>query len=188
MSRVPNRFVLPRRTLRAASRLRSEAGFTIIELITTMGILLIVLGGISGIMVSGTRAEVDMNRRFQAQQEARIAVDKMRAEIHCASSLTLSSASSVTIVLPAECPTAGGSQQSIIYDTALVSTGRYRLRRAGVQIADFLTNGSTFAYVAPSASELGKLSVDLRVDLTPADTVAQWRLQADMVLRNAERA
>ena len=34
-------------------------------------------------MVSGTNAEVDMNRRFQAQTEARLGLDKLRSEVHC---------------------------------------------------------------------------------------------------------
>ena len=33
-----------------------------------------------------------MNRRFQAQQDARVALDKMRREIHCAQGATTSPA------------------------------------------------------------------------------------------------
>ena len=44
------------------------------------------MASITGIFVSGTKAEIDMNERFQAQQETRIALTKMRREIHCASS------------------------------------------------------------------------------------------------------
>jgi len=92
------------------------------------------------------------------------------------------------VALPAACPSAGGTQQNIVYDTQLVSTGRYKLRRAGVVIADYLTTGDIFSYVAPTSGVLGKLHVDLPVDLTPQDLQARWRLQADLVLRNTTRA
>jgi len=153
-----------------------------------MAILGIVLGGIVTLMVSGTRAEVDMNRRFQAQQEARLAADRMRAEIHCASALTLTNPAAITIALPASCPTASGTAQNVTYDTAQVSTGRYQLRRAGSAIADYVTTGDVFAYAAPSAASLGKLQVDLPVDLTPGDSQGLWRLEVDIVLRNTVRA
>ncbi len=173
---------------RLRTRARSQGGFTLIELVTVMAILLIVLTGLTTLFVSGTKAELDMNRRFQAQQEARLAVDKMRREIHCSSGIMLTSASSITVALPAACPSAGGTQQDIVYDTQLVSAGRYTLRRAGVQIADYVTTGDVFSYVAPSTTALGKLHVDVPVDLTPADTLGGWRLETDIVLRNTTRA
>jgi prepilin-type N-terminal cleavage/methylation domain-containing protein len=166
---------------------RDRAGFTLIELITVMAILLIILVGITTTLASGYRAQVDLNRRYQAQQEARLAADKMRREIHCADGLTLGSASSVTVAVPGLCPTAGGTDISVIYDTQLVSTGRYRLRRASVVIADYLTSGDVFSYVAPSSDSLGKLHVSLPVDLTPGDDIAAWQLETDLVLRNTER-
>ena len=173
---------------KAARLARRQAGFTLPELITVMAILGIILTGLTTVFVSGSRAEFDLNRRFQAQQEARLAVDKMRREVHCADGLTLSSAASVTVSVPGPCPTAGGANTQVVYDTQLVSTGRYKLRRAGVVIADYLTTGDIFSYVAPTSGVLGKLHVDLPVDLTPQDLQARWRLQADLVLRNTTRA
>ena len=37
------------------------------------------------LFVSASHAQVDMNNRFQAQQNARLALDGLRREIHCAS-------------------------------------------------------------------------------------------------------
>jgi prepilin-type N-terminal cleavage/methylation domain-containing protein len=167
---------------------RDQAGFTLVELIAVMAILGIVLIGLTTTLASGYRSQVDLNRRFQAQQEARLAADRMRREIHCADGLTLGSPSSVTVYLPGPCPTAGGSDIQVVYDTQLVSTGRYRLRRASVVVADYLTTGNVFSYIAPSSSSLGKLHVSLPVDLTPGDNVAAWKLETDLVLRNTERA
>jgi prepilin-type N-terminal cleavage/methylation domain-containing protein len=67
-------------------RLRTEQrGYTLVELLIVVVILGIVLGGLTTIFVSGSHAELDLNRRFQAQQEARLALDSVRVDIHCAS-------------------------------------------------------------------------------------------------------
>ena len=62
-----------------------ERGYTLIELLQVTVILGVILGAVTTLFVRASIAEVDMNRRFQAQQEARLAVDRMRREIHCAS-------------------------------------------------------------------------------------------------------
>jgi len=61
-----------------------EQGYSLIELLVTMVILVIVLGSLTTIFVSGTSAEASLNRRFQAQQNARMGLDRVRTDIHCA--------------------------------------------------------------------------------------------------------
>ena len=86
-----------------------------------------------------------MNNRFQAQQNARLALDKLRREIHCTSAtakgtdgtaLAAATAySSVRFTLPSYCPTnptvtsATPETAYATWCTALVSTGRYQLWR-----------------------------------------------------------
>jgi Tfp pilus assembly protein PilW len=171
---------------RFASRTR-EDGFSLVELIAVMAILMTIVTALTALFLSGAKAELDMNRRFAAQNSVRTAVDKMRREIHCATGVTVNSAASVTVTLPAACPTSGGSQVDIVYDTALVSAGRYRLRRAGTSIAEYITTSGVFSYVAPSSSSLGKLHLDLPVNLRPNEGWKTWRLQTDIVLRNTSR-
>ena len=153
-----------------------------------MGILLTVLTAITTLFVSGSQAELDANRRFQAQQEARLATDRLRRDVHCSSGVTLTSAASITVALPAQCPSAGGTAVNVVYDTQLVAASRYRLRRAGVQVADYLTTANVFSYVAPSSSSLAKLHVDLPVNVKPQEGWKQWRLVSDVVLRNTVRS
>lgn len=172
---------------------REQRGYTMIELLVVLTIFLTVVTALTTLFVSGAKAELEANRRFQAQQGARIAVDRMRREIHCGSALTFTSASSVTITLPAGCPTSGGTQSTVIYDTASAGTNRYTLRRkkgsaAAVAIADYLTTGSVFSYVAPSTTSLGQLHVDMTVNLYPNEAWKKWRLVTDIVLRNTTRA
>jgi type II secretory pathway pseudopilin PulG len=173
---------------RRIARVRGDDGYTMVELVVVIAILMTVVTALTALFVSGAKAEVELNRRFEAQQAARVAVDRLRREVHCASGVTVSSAASITVTLPAHCPSAGGAVANVVYETELVSAGRYRLRRAGVRIADYLTSGDVFSYVAPSSASLGKLHVDVPVNVNPADGWKTWRLETDVVLRNTTRS
>ena len=72
--------------MRAARRLREERGYSLIEMVTVLAILSVILTSLTTLFVQGTHAEMDMRERFEAQQDARIALDKLRREIHCAAS------------------------------------------------------------------------------------------------------
>jgi type II secretory pathway pseudopilin PulG len=167
--------------------LTCERGYSLIELVQVAAILSVVLTGLTVLFVQATNAELQMNERFQAQQDARVAVDKMRREIHCASGITPTGASSsITVTLPAQCPTSGGSQVDIVYDTELVAANRYRLRRNGVKIADYVISGTVFDYTAAQTGKLATLRVELPVDPSAAKKHV-WRLVSDIVLRNTTR-
>ena len=93
------------------------------------------------------------------------------------------------MTLPAGCQ---GTDTSVTYATAAVSTGRYKLTRAagagaGVQVADYLTDDTIFTYTAPASGTLGRLAVDIPVNIDYTDTTTEWRLQDDIVLRNTTR-
>ena len=165
-----------------------ERGYTLIELLMVTVILSVVLTGLTVLFVQATNAELQMNKRFQAQQEARVAIDKMRRELHCAKAVTpAGNSSSITVTLPYQCPTSGGTEINVVYDTQLVSAGRYQLRRAGVRIADYVRVGNVFTYTAPTTDSLGKLRVDLPINIQPPGAGGNWELVADMVLRNTSR-
>ena len=184
------------------SRLSSEGGFTLIELLASMTILMTVMGGLTGLMVSGTKAEVDMNRRFQAHTEARIALDRLRSEVHCATSSSVANpATTVTLTMAATCPTSGGNTQ-ISWCTIANGTGRYGLWRytgaacpgvTGRKVADYLTTATVFIYTPPAGStlagtgQLGFLGVTLDVNLTPTKPERVYQLADRIVLRNTAR-
>ena len=173
---------------RLARAVRREDGYTMIELVSVLIILTTVLTALTALFVSGAKAELELNRRFEAQQAARVAADRMRREVHCASGVTFSSAASITVTLPGHCPTAvGGATTNIVYTTEAVTSERYRLKRGTVPIADRLTSGDVFSYVAPSDDSLGKLHLDFRVNLKPSETWKTWHLETDVVLRNTLR-
>jgi prepilin-type N-terminal cleavage/methylation domain-containing protein len=187
------------------SRSANERGFTLIELLITMVVMGVVISSLTTLFVTGTNAELDMNNRFQAQVNARLALDKVRREIHCASSAsTTGPASSVTITLPSYCKTGSGS---ITWCTRSNGTNRYALYRVagatctgGVKWADFMVSTSTaptcgsptalcvFNYTAQSTSSLAKLGVDFPVNVKPSKTTDTYELKDDIVLRNSTRS
>jgi len=63
---------------------RAEAGFSLIEMLIVIALMGIIMGALTTIFVSGSRAQSELNQYFQAQQEARTALDRIRADVHCA--------------------------------------------------------------------------------------------------------
>ncbi len=177
-------------------RLRGERGYTLVELLVVLAIFTTVVTALVALFTSGAKAELDMNRRFEAQQNARLALDRMRRELHCASGITATpntAVSSITVALPSQCPSSGGSNISVVYDTSLVSAGRYRVRRTvsgkTVVIADYITtaSGNAFTYTPNSPSTRALLHVDFYVNINPNEGWKTWRLVDDIVLRNTLR-
>src|SRR5439155_24546271 len=80
--------------------MRDERGYTLIEMLTVLVIFGTVMSALMVLFVQGTGAEVDMNNRFQAQQDARLALDKIRREVECASAVPVSSPSAVEVSMP----------------------------------------------------------------------------------------
>jgi prepilin-type N-terminal cleavage/methylation domain-containing protein len=187
-----------RRRLQAAARSR-EAGYSIVELLVVMAILGLIVGSLGTLFVSASNAEVDISRRFQAQADARLALDKVRRETHCASAASVPDATRVELTMPSWCPTVGGTAMTVTWCARSIGSSLFGLFRiapsvgsctGGVGYASALTTSAVFAYVAGDAStrELPKVSVDFPVDLTPASTtVGRYRLRDDIVLRNASR-
>jgi prepilin-type N-terminal cleavage/methylation domain-containing protein len=125
---------------RARARVAAEGGFTLTELIVVMAILLIVVTSLSSVLVSATHTEVDANKRFQAQEQARTGLAKLTRELHCASSVTQTSGSAlaagtaysaITATLPSACSTAGGQTLYVTWCTlaSTLTTGDYALYR-----------------------------------------------------------
>ena len=95
------------RRLRAA-----EDGFTLSEMLVVLAILGIVVAAIAQLFTSGLISAKDQTNRTEAQQHARLGLDKLRREIHCAEKVTSSSgypASAVTVTLGSYCQATGGA-------------------------------------------------------------------------------
>jgi prepilin-type N-terminal cleavage/methylation domain-containing protein len=168
---------------------RSQDGFTLVELLAVMVILSIVLTALTTVFISGSNAELQLNKRFQAQQGARMALDRIRRELHCAKSLTLTSAASVTFTLASGCPgNATAANLDVTYTTQTVASSRYQLKRGSVMVADYLTSGGVFSLPASATPSLKRLHVDFPVNVNPNEGWKTWRLVDDIVLRNTTRS
>ena len=195
-------------------RLRSERGYTLIEMLTVLIVMGVITSALTTLFVQASHAEQDTNNRFQAQLTARLALDTFRREVHCASVATpTGSSSSVTITLPtwtnpdgtsSHCRTGSGS---ITWCTRSLAANRYALYRVvgttctgGVKWADYLvpTSGAAtcgsptalcvFSYTAQSLTSLAKLHIDLPVNVKPSRAGDLYELADDVVLRNSTRS
>jgi prepilin-type N-terminal cleavage/methylation domain-containing protein len=185
----------------AGRRLASERGYSLSEMLVVLAILGIVLGALTQLFVSASTAQVDMTRRFEAQQDMRLALDKLRREIHCANGVTGSPpTSSIVISLGSYCPSNGTGADVDVTWCTIGSGSRFSLMRyvgtstagctapGGRKEADYLTTDEVFTtYAAPADGGLGKLSVILPVDLTPRNAQASYVLKDDIALRNTLR-
>jgi hypothetical protein len=95
----------------------------------------------------------------------------------------------ITVTLPGQCPTAvAHSVTTVTYDV-VGSAQRFQLRRNAVVVADFVTEQNAFDYSVPVANtSRGKLRVTLPIDVEPSNLGDEWRLVADIVLRNTSRS
>lgn len=188
----------------AAPELSSEAGFSLVEMVITMAILSVVLGGITTLFVQGSKSESELNNRFQAQQAARLAVDLVRRDGHRACNITTASGTSVTFVwwnptaVPAAC-----SGTNITWCTR-ASGAKWALFRVtgnacgasgGTLYADSITASSVFTFTAgvgtvsgvANQHTLGVLKLDVPVNVT-SNPLDSYRLVDDVALRNTVRA
>ena len=89
------------RRLRLRLPLRGEHGVTLIEMIMVLAILGTVLGGVTTVFVAGSRAELQVNNRFQAQEAARLALGAIRTDVHSACAVAVSGGNTVmTLSVP----------------------------------------------------------------------------------------
>lgn len=178
-------------------RLRGEAGYSLVEMITVLVIMSIVFTGITDIFVSGSKAQADQSNRFQAQLDTRLALDKMRRDIHCASTVSSYTNHSVTLTISgcsggnvswcAE-PVSGVSNRYALYRQSGTSCGS----AGGTMVADYLVSNAVFptdpgTTQAAGCGCLKYLAVDFKVSLKRSQSVAAYDLNDSIYLRNSQR-
>jgi prepilin-type N-terminal cleavage/methylation domain-containing protein len=163
-----------------------QSGYSMVELITVMVILATIMAGLTTAFVQGSTAELDANRHVQAQLQATGAFDRLRRDVHCASSASIVSATM----------TLSGCGSGSVSWCAVGSGSRYGLYRlagascntTGKLYADYLISSSLFTYTASVAdTSLAKVHVDLKVNVNPSKTRDMFELVDDIVLRNSTR-
>jgi type II secretory pathway pseudopilin PulG len=161
-----------------------------IEMLVVLSIMGIVMTGLTTAFVSGSKAENDLNRRYQAQQDTRLALDRIRKDIHCANDVNPYAQNSVTLKATA---CAG----DISWCTAAVAgpITRYALYRqagtacssgGGLKVADYLTTGNVFTAFTHATGTLAALSLDFPISIK-GTRIGQYDLKDAIYLRNSTR-
>jgi prepilin-type N-terminal cleavage/methylation domain-containing protein len=151
------------------ARLQGESGFSLIELIVTMVVMGIVLGGLANIFVSGERASADATARMTSQQGVRVAFDRLEYDARCASTAALlSSGAGVYLTLPSQCAHAtgtvtwcvnSGSLQRSTGTTCAATTNRF------TEVGS-VTSATPFSCYSPVSGSTPQLKVILVVNST----------------------
>jgi prepilin-type N-terminal cleavage/methylation domain-containing protein len=177
-----------------------EQGYSLIELLVTMVILSIVLASLTTVFLSGTSAEASLNRRFQAQQNARMGLDRIRTDIHCA---TAAQAQTINTYpgLKLAVGNCYAATPTVSWCAVLVSTGRYALYRSTTTgattctssdanrllIADYLTTSAAFTTATIQQFTLQRVGIDFKVSANRTTTQDVYELTDSIVARNAAR-
>jgi len=129
-------------------RALGQAGYTLMETLVVMSILVIVIGAIADGFTSASKAETDQVSRADDQEAARQALDRLRKDIHCASAASVGSNAQGGYTLnltvgPNQCiavtagPQAGvGLSDGVQWCTVQIDTNRYVLYRTIVHACD----------------------------------------------------
>ena len=200
--------------VRAGARLRGvlakQGGFTLVELVVVMAILLIVLAPLTASFASGMVAQVDQTNRFDAQENARQALDRMRKDIHCGHGVTdpyTNSWGGQTLVLTqtnatgtAECPGLVQTNASAVQWCTIPvagATDRYQLYRENdpdatcdgsisTFMVDHLTRADIWASPTCISGQYPTVEVTLPVDVDPSKRPGTYQLSDQIALRNGD--
>src|SRR5262245_13988078 len=135
----------------------AEDGFTLPELLVVLAILGIVFVAITQLFTSGLKAETDQTKRVNAQQDARVALDQLRRELHCASALTYNSASSVTATLPSYCSSSPTTTlgAAVTLPSATIAVAATDKFNSGANTITFGSSGTVTCTGVPATSFTG---------------------------------
>ncbi len=189
---------------RLGRRLRGgEQGYSLIELLVTMVILVIILASLTTVFTSGSSAEASLNRRFQAQQNARLGLDRIRGDIHCATAAQAQTintypgvkladancyAATPTISWCAVLVTASPPRYELYRSTTTGGTTCTSSDAARVLVADYLTSSSAFTTATIPQYTLQRVGIDFKVSANATTSTAEaYELTDAIVARNATR-
>lgn len=181
---------------------RDEAGYSLVEMLTVMMIMAVVFGGLTDVFTSASKADLDMQNRFSAQLNTRLALDKFRTDVHCAYDVSpntpnpwTSAQSSITLKTTA----CGGSDVTWCTAQQSGSTTRWDLYRQtgstcssaspAVRVAQYLTTSTPFTSFAhvTGCGCLASVGVSLPVGVNRNQSTGTYKLQDTIYLRNSTR-
>jgi Tfp pilus assembly protein PilW len=190
---------------RIRARLAREEGQTLIEMITTMAMLSFVMTAVATLFVAGLHTQTDMDQRFQAQQNARLALTLVRSDIRnsCVAPQVYATPASTTalasgafgakVVLASAC-SAGVATSNVTWcadsSTGAAPFGLYRKTgttcaySSGVKRADQLKTNAVFA-LSTTSGRRPELALSFPVDANLSTTNGVYTLGDTVMARNA---
>ena len=191
--------------VRIRARLAREEGQTFIEMLTVMAMLSFVMAAVATLFVAGIHAQTDMDQRFQAQQNARLALTSMRSDIRnscvapqvyatpASSTVLASGVYGAKVVLASAC-SAGVATSNITWcvdsSTGAAPFGLYRQTGTacaynnGVKRADQLKTSADFA-LSTTSGQRPQLALSFPVDANLSTTNGVYTLSDTVMARNS---
>ena len=163
---------------------QDEQGITLVEMLIVMVVMGILMAGLANVFISGTRAQYDLNTRLNAQQNARIALNRLEYEGRCATTATiLGSGADVSFSLPAQCVHGTGTVTWCVVSGLLRRyTGASCTGTSVIFVSD-ISSATPFSLITVSGY-LPRLAINLVS--TPAGRVADSFTVTDTIaLRNS---
>jgi type II secretory pathway pseudopilin PulG len=201
---------LARAKNRLRRRLAAEEGFSLVELTVVMVVMLAVLAPLTYSFIAADRAQVDQVRRFDAQQNARQALDRMRKDIHCAHAAAdpyPNTSGGQTLVLTetnsgvAECPGLVQPNASAVQWCTIPvsgSTSRYKLYRendpdttcdgsTSTFMVDYLTRADLWASPTCVSGQYATVDLTMPVNVDPVKSPGStYTLRDEIAIRNGD--
>ena len=180
-------------------RLRAADGFSLIELLTVMVVLSIILGVVVGSFTTAFTAQGRAFTKAQAEENARLALNRIRLDVHCATSVSTTPDGLVTLGEDSACPGLNGAT-SVQWCTKKYSDNRWRLHReidgtcdgsGSTFMADYLVTEAEdvtvlnpWIRVACGSGRAEALGVQFDVNVTPSKPNNGYKLHDEIALRN----
>lgn len=201
---APATIVVPEVTGRpnvfAKGTLKSAAGFSLIELLVVMVVLSIILGALTASFSSAFVGEGRAFARAQAEENARMALNRIRLDIHCSTGVSTpveNADGGWTVTLgensAAGCAGLTGSS-SVQWCTIRISPNRWRLYRRNdlgcdvnsMFMIDYLVEANPWADALDlcGGGRAEARSVQFFVNVTPNKPNNGYRLYDEIALRN----
>jgi type II secretory pathway pseudopilin PulG len=188
------------------SRWLREDGYTLFETLIVMVILLVVIAALADGFASATKAQVDQEHRATDQEAARLSLDRMRRDIHCASfanqpvQTTDAGGNPNGYLLNLtetanQCPAVTTGSAGVQWCTIKVGANRYQLYRENSGNCDgtnstfeedYITTPNIWTVPSCSAGRFPTVQIDMPINRDPVSRPGRtYELKDEIALRNA---
>lgn len=160
---------------------RDESGFTLIELVVVMTVLVLVMAAVSSLFLQGLHTSNTTSGILASQTQIHIALDRLEFETRCASQATrVSSGAGVTLTLPTQCMHATGTITWCVTGGSLVRySGSSSCSGIGQTMATKITSATPFTCIS-TVGDYPELQVALTAQTHSSNDTVSATDQIDM--------